>query len=95
MQVYNNQNAIFPLYHDRDSQALFAHEKLELLGLSWIALPDTQRPIPQSAQAMPMMIRLIRVIVIFRGDEKYTPLFMKSHIIEGKPKENQLANRAV
>lgn len=44
---------------------------------------------------MPIMVTLRAVKTILRGEEKYTPLFMKSQRIEGKPKENQLAKRAV
>ena len=60
-----------------------------------MAFPETQRPIPQRAHAMPIMVTLRAVKTILRGEEKYTPLFMKSQRIEGKPKENQLAKRAV
>ena len=42
-----------------------------------------------------MIIRFAAVSVIFFSEDRYRPLFMYSHRIAGKPKVNQLANRAV
>jgi hypothetical protein len=76
-----------------NSYALLAHEKLVLLGLSWIAFPDTYSPRPHWTPlaapmsfwwlltmhpAIPKMKTLRIVSSVFVTVEKYRPLFMNS-----------------